>query len=74
MPYLKPKAEPWKKLTRLLRGYRITGPALAGILGCSEPTAYRRLKEPGTLTLDELHTISLRAHIPIEELREAISR
>ena len=74
MPYLKPKAEPWKKLTRLLRGYRITGPALAVILGCSEPTAYRRLKEPGTLTLDELHTISLRAHIPMEELKGALIR
>ena len=74
MPYIKPKYEPWKKLVRLLRGYGITGAALAGILEVSPPTAYRRLKEPGTLTLDELYAISTRAHIPMEEIREAVIR
>ena len=74
MPYLKPKAEPWKKLLRLLRGYGITGTTLAGILEVSQPTAYRRLREPGSFTLDELYAISTRAHIPMEEVREAVSR
>lgn len=74
MPYLKPKAEPWKKLLRLLRGYGITGTTLAGILEVSQPTAYRRLREPGSFTLDELYAISARAHIPMEEIREAVSR
>ena len=74
MPYLKPKAEPWKKLVRLLRGYGITGATLAGILEVSQPTAYRRLREPGSFTLDELYAISVRGHIPATELREAISR
>ena len=74
MPYIKPKYEPWKKLVRLLRGYGITGTTLAGILEVSQPTAYRRLREPGSFTLDELYAISVRGHIPATELREAISR
>ena len=74
MPYLKPKAEPWKKLVRLLRGYGITGAALAGILEVSQPTAYRRLREPGSFTLDELYAVSVRGHVPMEEIREAVSR
>ena len=74
MPYLKPKAEPWKKLLRLLRGYGITGTTLAGILEVSQPTAYRRLREPGSFTLDELYSISVRAHIPLSEIREVLVR
>lgn len=74
MPYIKPKYEPWKKLVRLLRGYGITGTTLAGILEVSQPTAYRRLREPGSFTLDELYSISVRAHIPLSEIREVLVR
>lgn len=74
MPYTKPRPTPWVTVTRLLRGYGINATSLADILDCSRPTATRRLQEPGTLTLDELHRISTRAHIPIDEIREAIKR
>lgn len=74
MPYIKQKAPPWAAMQRLLRGYGMTPTALAGILDVSRPTATKRLENPGTLTLDELHKISTMAHIPMEEIREAEKR
>ena len=74
MPYIKPKAEPWAKMTRLIRGYGITTTALANILNVSQPTASRRINNPGTLTLEELYAINTKGHIPLEEIKEAISR
>ena len=74
MPRLKPKIEPWAKMTRLLRGYQLNPTTLASVLECSRPTATKRMQQPGTLTLDELYAISIRAHIPMEEIREAVSR
>lgn len=74
MPYIKQKAPPWAAMQRLLRGYGMTPTALAGVLGVSRPTATSRLENPGTLTLEELHRISTRAHIPFDEIREAAKR
>lgn len=73
MPRIK-QPEPWGKMTRLLRGYGLSGPELAKILGCSAPTARKRLENPGTLSLEEIYAISCRAHVPMEELRAAIQR
>lgn len=74
MPYIKPKEAPFAKMGRLLRGYGLSGQRLAEVLECSAPTARARLAEPETLTLRDLDRISRRAHIPMEEIREAISR
>lgn len=74
MPYTKKPALPWTPMQRLLRSYGLTATLLADILRVSRPTAAKRLSAPGALTLEELHTISQRAHIPIEEIREAMQR
>lgn len=46
---------------------------VASWLGCSEPTARSRLRNPGELTVAELTRIGKCAGIPIDELRGAIS-
>ena len=74
MPYIKPKKKPFAKMGRLLRGYGLNGTSLAGILGVSAPTAKKLLDNPEKLTLEALDKISRLAHIPMEELREAIIR
>lgn len=75
MPYVKPLApQPFAKMTRLLRGYGMTGPKLAAILGVSRPTAKARIDAPGKLTLEELDRISRQGHIPLDELRDCIGR
>lgn len=74
MPYIKKAAKPWAPVERLLRGYGLTPTILADVLGVGRQTATRRLDKPGTLTLDELYRISTRAHIPMEEIREAVKR
>ncbi len=74
MPYVKKPEQPFAKMTRLLRGYGLTATELAKLLGCSYPTGQKRLNQPESMTLGELDQISRRAHIPIEELREAIQR
>lgn len=44
------------------------------ILNCSPSTAQRRMKDPGSLTLDELARLGRGLHIPIDELRSAALR
>lgn len=72
MPYIKPKAEPFEPVARLLKGYDLNAPALATVLGCSAPTARRKLSEPATLTLADLDRINRFGHVPLSELREAL--
>ena len=72
MPYIKPKQPPFAKLTRLLRGYGFDGPSLGKVLGCSHPTAKKKIDNPELLTLAELKKINQAGHIPAEEIREAI--
>ena len=75
MPYVKPLSpQPWARMSRLLKGYGMTGPRLAAILGVSRPTAKARIDAPGKLTLEELDKISRRGHIPLDELRDCIGR
>lgn len=74
MPRLKTKEIPFVKVKRLLVGYGLNCQALAEVLGCSEPTARSRLNRPETLTLSELDLISRRGHVPMEEIRAAISK
>lgn len=73
MPYTR-ENKPFSKMHRLLKGYELDGPKLAAILGVSPPTAKTRLDNPEKLTLDDLDKISRRGHIPMEELRECITR
>lgn len=74
MPRIKPKEVPFVSVKRLLIGYGLNGPALAEILGCSAPTARARLNRPELFTLADLEKINKRGHIPIEEIRAAISK
>ena len=72
MPYLKKRDEPFAAFRRLLIGYGMTARVLSPIIGRNENTSRDRLKRPETFTLGELRAISLKGHIPIEEMREAI--
>lgn len=74
MPYVKQKEPSFAKLGRLLKGYGLNGAKMAKILDRSQPTGKDRIDHPGNLTLDELSLISSRAHIPMDELRDAIIR
>ena len=46
---------------------------LARIWNCSNPTALKRLREPGTITIDQLLQLSRGLGIPLDEIRNAIS-
>lgn len=72
MPRVKEKEIDFAKVKRLLLGYEITAKTLSEVLGCSQPTARKKLNSPETLTLGELKKISQRKHIPIDEIRESI--
>ena len=72
MPYTKTPPLPFEKTRRLLLGYELNAPRLAGILGCSENTARARLADPGSLTVAELAKINRSGHVPIEEIRDAL--
>lgn len=73
MPYLKPQKKPYEKMTRLLKSYGLNGTNLAQVIQCSPPTAKKRIENPELLTLQDLEHINRRAHIPMEEIREAIA-
>lgn len=71
MPYIKKKTE-FDKVTKLIRGYA-TPPKIAEMIGCSAPTARKKLNNPQEFTLGEIRTICLRAHIPVEDMRGAMT-
>lgn len=73
MPYVKPREVPFTKMRCLLLGYGMNGPALARILGCTPGTARLRLAEPERITLGDIRKLNVKGHIPLEELRAAIS-
>lgn len=68
MPHIKRVGE-HEKSKRLLKGYEINAVKLAVYIGVSEPTARKRLKNPGLLTGDDWLNISRKCHIPVEEIR-----
>lgn len=74
MPYVKKPDPPFARMTRLLKGYGLNGPGMARVLGVSHPTGKRRLENPQELTIGDLDRLNRFGHIPLEELREAISR
>ena len=74
MPYIKERPEPFSAVGRLLRGYGVTPTALAGKTGWSYGKAQTRGRVPGSITLSELDIISRNFHIPMEEIRQAITR
>lgn len=69
LPYIRKTTLPLKML---LRSYGITGRKLSEILGCSPSTGAARMADVNTLTVEELHIISAKGHIPINEIRDAI--
>lgn len=56
--------------TAAVHGYGVA--KLAGILGTSENTARARIRNPGSLTVDEMTKLGRGLGIPIERLRDAI--
>lgn len=62
----------FEKFYRLIKSYA-DAPTLAAALNCAESTARLRMKDPGNLTLKELKKLNQRLHIPVEELRAAIT-
>lgn len=72
MPYVRQPEVPFARVRRLLLGYELDTARLAGILGCSLPTARSRLANPQQLTLGELERISRLGHVPMAEIKEAI--
>lgn len=71
MSYLK-KTQDFDKVMRLLRGYAKNS-ELAEKMHCSTRTALDRMKSPENFTLGELKKICQGLHIPLEELRSAIT-
>lgn len=71
MPRLK-QTENFISVVRLLKGYGLNAPKLATVLMCSAPTARKKITNPELLTLGDMKAISQKAHIPIEEVRNAI--
>lgn len=69
MPYLKQKAKAHDKSRKLLLAYEIGSAKMADMLGCSMPTARKKINDPGKLTGDEWLRISKFGHIPIDEIR-----
>jgi hypothetical protein len=65
---------PFVKVRRLLLSYEMNGPKMGNALGKSAKTGKAKLDHPETLTLGELWKISKKVGIPVDELREAITR
>lgn len=65
---------PFVNVRRLLLGYDVTTSNLARILGCSYNTAKTRMNHPSTFSLAELEQVSLKGHVPMDEIRNAIRR
>ena len=70
MPHIRKETQ-FESVARLLKGYA-SAPQLADKLGCSANKVRSRLDHPEDLTLGELRTLSMRMHIPKEEILSAI--
>ena len=68
MPYI-PKRNKYDKSRKLLLAYEISPTRLREILGCSQPTASKKLNNIGELTTEDWQLISKRGHVPIDEIR-----
>lgn len=65
---------PFITVSRLLKGYDVNAANLARILNCAYGTARSRLDNPRTFSLGELEQVSIRAGIPMAEIRDSIKR
>lgn len=73
MPYIKPKVVPFDSFSKFIKGY-CSAPELAEVLGCTAPTARKKIQKPELFTLGDIKKISERKHIPIDELKGAIKK
>ncbi len=81
MPRVLPLPEQQKdrEIVKLISNYQIErgmrGPdKLSKILRCSKATVWRRLQNPGSITLEELRNIKSSFNIPSDVMAEFISR
>lgn len=70
MPYIK-KEKLFDAVARTLKGYA-NASEIGAALGKSYQTARARLDKPEDLTLGELRMLSMRLHIPKEEIMNVI--
>lgn len=64
-----------RRFSAWLRSYITTAGGvdrLAGRMGCSRATVYNRIKEPGSLSLDNLRAIRQNTGMTVDELTEQI--
>lgn len=61
------------KLYQIERGNK-NGSELAELMKCSKTTLYKRLKNPGTLTVEELRRLKACLNIPTETMTEYLGR
>lgn len=71
MPYLRVNTHP---LTKLIKSYGFNGENLSEILRCSPTTARTKINEPQRLTVEDLESLARYGHIPVDEIRGAITR
>ena len=71
MPY-KARTRNQIELHRLLKAYGLNATTLSKVIGCTYPTAKKKLEDPGLLTVNELMMISSKGHIAIDLVRGAI--
>lgn len=72
MPYVKPREVPFAKVARTFKGY-LNVTSLAASIGMSHQTMSRRLSHPEEFTLRELRELSIKNHIPKEEIINSIT-
>ena len=77
MPKLREVRPPHQRLLVLINGTMdVLGKGTedaAAIWGCSAPTARKRIRAPGEMTIDQLLTLGRGLGIPLDEIRTAIS-
>lgn len=71
MPLLK-KDLTFPALVRVIKGYGYNSVSLAKVLGCSQPTAMKKLQSPSLFTLGELYALSTDGAIPLNQIKAAI--
>lgn len=71
MPRVKTAGPLFAAVARVLKGYGSTT-EIAAAMEKSVPTATARIKRPEDLTLGELRRLSMRLHIPKEEIVNSI--
>ena len=62
----------FQHLTMLIRSYGINSVKLAEILGCSQPTAMKKLTMPKFMTLEDVVNLSVVGGIPINKVKAVI--